>query len=376
MKTVGALTAALLVAWAPRAEAACPSYTPAETAAGQRCGVEPAPGANPAVAEWKPIFGMVAGGKAAWGTNGPDIPTMGAGCGKPVPKHTVDAHFPCHVLMAIAMQESGWKQFCVPDAPAASVGAPERTIVSFDCGYGVGQVTSGMHVGESPAFDRARVASDPSYNLATGSLILREKWAATNCVGDNDPDIVEDWYVALWAYNGLAYSNNPNNPNLTANRGPYDPRKGGSYTYQERVLGWMEHPPDAAHWPALAPAYPNRGDIPGTGAPPDLPEPSCASPTSCATTRGTHRSACDTVQEGDGGVITPDDAGAAPPDAGSGGGAGTSGGCSCRAGAGAEGAPESGAWWIAVTVVARRSRREARVKPPGAAKCTPCSAWP
>ena len=79
---------------------------------------------------------------------------MGAGCGKPTPKHDVEAHFPCHVLKAIAMQESGWRQFCVPDTPANEVGQPSRTIVSFDCGYGVGQVTSGMHVGETPSFDR------------------------------------------------------------------------------------------------------------------------------------------------------------------------------------------------------------------------------
>ena len=38
-----------------------------------------------------------------------------------------------------------WKQFCVPELPADQVGGPSRTIISFDCGYGIGQVTSGMH---------------------------------------------------------------------------------------------------------------------------------------------------------------------------------------------------------------------------------------
>ena len=94
------------------------------------------------------------------------------------------------------MQESGWRQFCVPDTPADQVGGASRTIISFDCGYGVGQVTSGMHKGETPAFDRARVANDATYNLATGTLILADKWRATNCVGDNQPRTVEDWYVA------------------------------------------------------------------------------------------------------------------------------------------------------------------------------------
>src|SRR5258706_15984608 len=171
------------------------------------------------------------------------------------------------------MQESGWRQFCVPDPPAASVGAPERTIVSFDCGYGVGQVTSGMHAGENPSFDRARVAGDATYNLAAGTLILSDKWRATNCVGDNQPPIIEDWYVATWAYNGLAYVNNPNNPNYDTSRGVYNPKLGGAAPYQEKVLGWIEHPPgNPPYWQALAVAYPNPGDVGGAGSPPAMPD--------------------------------------------------------------------------------------------------------
>lgn len=294
------------------ARAYCPSYTPAQTSGGSRCGVEPAAGKNPTVAAWKSIFATVAPGQASWKTSGPAIGMIGSGCGKPKPRVTVPAHFPCHVLQALAYQESGWQQFCVPDAPAGSVGAPERTIVSFDCGYGIGQVTSGMHVGETPAFDRARVAGDATYNLATGTLILAAKWAATACVGDNDPDVVEDWYTALWAYNGLAYSNNPNNPNLTPGRGPYKPGNGGSYTYQERVLGHMEFP-TGGRWSSLAVAYPNRGDVGSTGQPPALPEPRCASPTSCTATRATHASRCD-EPVGDAGA-PPVDGGPAAPDA-------------------------------------------------------------
>ncbi len=301
------VTFALASAMPSPAHAYCPSYTPAQTSGGSRCGVQPAPGKNPTVAAWKGIFATVAPGQASWKTSGPAIGVIGSGCGKPKPRVEVPAHFPCHVLQAIAYQESGWQQFCVPDAPSGSVGAPERTIVSFDCGYGVGQVTSGMHVGEAPKFDRARVASDATYNLATGTLILAAKWLATACVGDNDPDLVEHWYTALWAYNGLAYSNNPNNPNLTAGRGVYNPANGGSYTYQERVLGLMEHP-SAGRWVALAPAYPNRGEVGGTGEPPALPEPVCASPTSCTARRSTHTSSCEAPAA---------DAGAPAPDASS-----------------------------------------------------------
>jgi MYXO-CTERM domain-containing protein len=330
MKRLGLALGAVVVLASARAEAFCPSYTPAQTAGGQNCGIDPVPGTNPDVAAWQLIFAKVAPGAASWGTDGPTIGTMGSGCGKPNPKKQVPAHFPCHVLQAIAMQESGWRQFCVPDTPAASVGAPSRTIVSFDCGYGIGQVTSGMHVGENPSFDRQRVAADPTYNMATGTRILRDKWAATNCVGDNDPDLVEDWYTAIWAYNGLAYSNNPNNPNLTAGRGVYNPKNGGSYAYQERVLGWMENPPADGRWKSLAVAYPNRGEIGSGGSPPDLSEPSCASPTDCTKTRSTHASSCGTSAPVDAGTdaapvdAAPVDAGPPPAPAVD------EGGCSCR----------------------------------------------
>lgn len=332
----------VLFAWLllPASAAAyCPSYTPAQTAGGQNCGVDPVPGTNPNIAAWNAIFTKVAPGKNSWGTDGPDIQKIGSGCGKPTPMTTVDARFPCHVLKAIAWVESGWRQFCVPDTPQGSVGAPERTIVSFDCGYGIGQVTSGMHVGETPSFDRKRVAAEPTYNMATGTRILASKWSYTECVGDNDPDIVEDWYSSVWAYNGLAYSNNPNNPNLTAGRGVYDPKNGGSYAYQEKVFGYMEHTPDAQRWKALAAAYPNRGDIGNGSSPPALPEPSCGSPTSCTQKRSTHTSSCvDAPPMMDAGVdasMPMDDAGnpifdASPnmPDGGN--GVMASGGCSCN----------------------------------------------
>ncbi|MDB4970881.1 MAG: putative secreted protein, partial [Myxococcales bacterium] len=181
-----------------------------------------------------------------------------------------------------------------------------------------------------PAFDRARVAGDATYNLAAGTLILADKWRATNCVGDNQPRIVEDWYVAAWAYNGLAFSNNPNNPNYSATRGVCDTKAGcGARPYQERIFGWMEHPPSAQHWSALAVAYPDRADIPATGASvPDLPEPHCASPTDCATTRAVHVSACLDGSGGDmaGGI----GGGTGGGDLGSGGGG--KGGCGCDLG--------------------------------------------
>ena len=130
MKRAAAIAVALLAMAPGGARAFCPSYTPADTAKTQKCGVEPVAGKNPGTDAWHAISATVAGRKASWGTDGPDIGTMGAGCGKPNPSKQIPAHFPCHVLMAIAMQESAWQQFCVPDAPSNEVGKPERTIVA------------------------------------------------------------------------------------------------------------------------------------------------------------------------------------------------------------------------------------------------------
>ncbi len=307
----------------------CPCYTASSPNNTHDCAIEAVAGTDPTTAEWQPIFDLVSQGPAAWTNNeGPSVDDIGQGCGKPETYHKVPARFPCELLKGIATVESGWRQFCVPTTPSDQVGGAERTIISFDCGYGIGQVTSGMHVGETPDFDRERVASDPTYNLATGTRILASKWGYTECVGDNQPVIIEHWYIATWAYNGLAYSNNPNNPAYDANRGVYDPNVGGSVPYQEKVFGWMEH--TDGKWDSTALAYPNPGEI-GTGSsPPELSEPNCASPTDCTNTRPTHETSCNgsgaggSGGAGAGGATGTGGAGAGNNDGG--GGAGPEGG--------------------------------------------------
>jgi MYXO-CTERM domain-containing protein len=313
------------------ARAYCPCYTASSSNNTHNCGVEAVSGTNPTIAEWQQIFDLVAKGPTVWANQGPAVADIGQGCGKPEPLHDVPALFPCEVLEAIAMAESGWTQFCVPDTPADQVGGASRTIISFDCGYGVGQVTSGMHAGENPAFDQQRVAAEPAYNMATGASILASKWRATNCVGDNQPSVVEDWYTAVWAYNGLAYSNNPSNPSYSSTRGVWDPQVGGAAPYQEKVFGRIEHPSGSpSYWPAVALAYPNPADVGGSGSPPDLPESSCASPTDCVGTRSVHESNCFSGSGGSGGS------------GGSAGGAGASSG-GTSGGGGAGGAAAGGA---------------------------------
>jgi len=314
----------------------CPSYSSSVGSASNpnQCGVASATGTNPSNADWQTLIETASDGPDGLGwDNGPSIPVIGVGCGGTSTK--TPARFPCELVEAIAMQETGWIQFCPPTAPANQVGLSDRTIVAKDCGYGVIQVTTGMHAGETPDWERDRVASEPLYALEVGLKILAEKWRATSCTGDNQPSIVEDWYIATWAYNGLAFSNNPNNPNFDAARPPCNPNVScAGRPYQERIWGWMEFPPDAAHWASLAPAYPDASEIPSTsGKPiPNLTEPHCSAGGTCTGTRSTHRSRC-----ADDPFI--DDLGTSDPDGGTrdagrsdGGSAGGELGCGCTLG--------------------------------------------
>jgi hypothetical protein len=367
------------------ATAYCPSYTHSSAYNNNNCGFEAVPGTDPSTAQWLTIFDLVARGPDAWSGDGPPVANIGEGCGAPEANHQVSARFPCELLQAIAMAESGWTQFCIPETPADQVGGAPRTIISFDCGYGVGQVTSGMHTGESPGFDQMRVAAEPFYNMATGARILGGKWSATPCVGDNQPQTIEHWYTATWAYNGLAFVNNPNNPNYDPNRGIFDPAVGGSRPYQEKVFGRMEH--TGGLWTATALAYPNPGGIPTTGgSPPKLPEPNCASPTDCVATRPVHQTIC-TGEGGaagaggaggtgtggagatggstggsDGGAASGGDPGQGGSTASPYGIAGGDSGCGCRVGTRGHTRqlPGGVAAWIGLCLLARRRRKPPR----------------
>ena len=115
-------------------------------------------------------------------------------------------YVPSILLYAVAYTEFAWKQF------DASFGQNGPTLISFDCGYGIMQITGGM-INDTHG---QRVAAEPAYNIGTGALSLIAKWnAVENFVGTNDPAIVEDWYFATWAYNGYYWVNDPNNPAST-----------------------------------------------------------------------------------------------------------------------------------------------------------------
>ena len=133
--------------------------------------------------------------------------------------------------------ESGWRQFDTAGRP----------LVAPDFGYGIMQITSGMAGafgnvrGSIPAASQASVASDYAYNIAYGAQMLVDKWNSTPRIGNGDPAVIENWYFALWAYNGWGWVNNPNNPRFARVGTPA--QNPATYPYQERVLYLVQHPP-------------------------------------------------------------------------------------------------------------------------------------
>ncbi len=250
---------------APRlAEAGCPSTGGCPQAAVN--GVEPS---NAILSD---LFEQAAAQQL--GSDGPSY--LQIGVGNPV-SATVDATVPCVVLKSIGWVESTWTQFC------ASTGSSGPTIISFDCGYGVTQVTSGMSNGSMGSFNfsPSRVASEPAYNIGTGAGILVVKWLSVPSIGDNQPDIIEHWYYSVWAYNGFAFVNNPNNSNFPSGRPPYGSPGAlsrGSYPYQELVWGLVAYPPSGM-WDAVDVSYPSSSAI--GSSPGDIAAPSGVHADSC-----------------------------------------------------------------------------------------------
>ena len=177
------------------------------------------------------------------------------------------------LLKAIGWIESSWNQ-ATYSVPEGSVGA---ALISHDCGYGIMQITSGMQntIG-IPTIDHAMIGGSFAFNIGRGVQILIDKWnyapEVRPIIGDRNSNILEDYYYAVWGYNGFAFKNHPLNPQYPAwPRVPYScgPLNDGlghdrsQYPYQELVLGCLAHPPvasGAALWPAQAVHLPELSD--------------------------------------------------------------------------------------------------------------------
>ena len=183
-------------------------------------------------------------------TSGPTLPQINKG----YPQfQQIDPYVPCILLKTMgavetaqspgSIQFNGWKQF------NANYGQTGATVIAPDCGYGIMQIISDMSGGAG--FDPARVASESTYNIGTAARALIVKWnSVPNAIGDNDPYIVEDWYYAVWAYNGFTSLNDPADiSRFPAGRTEWKCNRDASqnaikWPYQEKVWGCSNNPPE------------------------------------------------------------------------------------------------------------------------------------
>ena len=164
---------------------------------------------------------------------------------------------PVEILRAI-----GWVESSLTMASRStkfeSVGT---SLVSFDCGHGIMQVTSGMTVpigiDGKPNDKQVAVATSYPHNIARGAAVLAAKWnnapQSRPIVGtdtNSDPSIIENCYYAVWAYNGFTgpastKSNHPLDPTFQWPRSPYQcdgTQSRSRFPYQELVWGCMSNP--------------------------------------------------------------------------------------------------------------------------------------
>jgi hypothetical protein len=169
----------------------------------------------------------------------------------------------------VLLKAIGWIESSITQsAEAVPFGAIGPALISFDCGHGVTQVTTGMTLpggeGGAGSPQQALVATHFAYNIARGAVILANKWNEApdmKPIAGIDtgalPELMENWYFAVWAYNGFTgpganRSNHPMDPiygtwpRPAYSCGPTGDGKGhnrGNYPYQELVYGCAASPP-------------------------------------------------------------------------------------------------------------------------------------
>ena len=198
-------------------------------------------------------------------------------------RHLIEQpYIPPTLLKAIGWIESGIAQADY-NTPFGGIGP---TLISFDCGHGIMQITSGMtspNDGSWPSKQQALVATHYGYDIARGAAILVEKWNGAPEVRpvagsdtNGNPIIAENWYFAVWGYNGFTgpganRSNHPSDPDYAWPRtgfscGRTDDGYGhsyGNYPYQELVFGCAQRPALVGGeqlWPRLRLSLPDLDD--------------------------------------------------------------------------------------------------------------------
>ncbi len=134
---------------------------------------------------------------------------------KMLTEEAIDAGISPEIVKAIAYQESGWQQYWndVPDSIKKCPNYDGTNVkLGYDCnGIGIMQISNNGHRSEE---DLNNLKTDIRYNIQVGIEILKDKWNYHNydlipTINNNDPMVIENWYFAIMAYNGLLPRNNP-----------------------------------------------------------------------------------------------------------------------------------------------------------------------
>ncbi len=159
-------------------------------------------------------------------------------------------HVSAAILHGMAYVESNWHQFNTMDyqVNGEAIGTP---IKSWDGGWGEFQQTWAMppqcQAINNCRSDATKIQQEQSYNIGTGVQSLITAWNGTAGVASstdpNDPYKANDWFFAVWAYNG-AYGNNPNDVPSSV-YGHWYPGAPFRSIYEEYVWYFAAHPQNA-----------------------------------------------------------------------------------------------------------------------------------
>ncbi|WP_082347238.1 Ig-like domain-containing protein [Bacillus sp. FJAT-18017] len=107
----------------------------------------------------------------------------------------IEADIPPEVVKAVASQESGWRQFDENGKPYES----------SDGGIGIMQLTN------KPQYDQTKLRTDIAYNIKAGVEVLNSMYAMEKLpkIKGSGREVIENWYFAVMAYNGLVPVNSP-----------------------------------------------------------------------------------------------------------------------------------------------------------------------
>lgn len=139
----------------------------------------------------------------------------------------IKAGIPPEIVKAIVLTENGrFQQFT----------SSGEVFKSPDNGYGLMQVTPLSDT--DTRYDWARVKYDLQYNIEKGIEILLEKWSYGESkripiINDGSKEVLENWYFAIMAYNGLSKANDPTQTALPYQAKVYENMKNGGLEFPE-----------------------------------------------------------------------------------------------------------------------------------------------